>query len=606
MVVLACLILPLGESHASTRFAVISDLGSTVPTAASPVGPIVTAVANQVKAGQPDLILTAGDNCHDTGGGAPTGYYDIDVGQYFHEYIGGYVGAYGEGAPANRFWPALGNHDYADGLAYYKAFFPSLANQRYYDFTAGAAHFFVLDCNVSDGNSPTSAQAQWLQAGLAASTSPWNFVFVHEPPYTSSDRHSPSTGMRWNYKAWGADAVFAGHVHAYERMVVDGLTYFTTGAAGETLAQGFVDRLGDQSLYYFRGDYGGMQVDVDGTQATFWYVTRTGLVIDTHTQAVQANEFTATGGSYNVAGHWQRGRVVSAPDAVALFQQPLAGPVTVDAPVTLGTLALHSPGGSTLAGPAAVRFETTGGTAATLSAQGGSHVVLAPLIMAGDTRIDVQAGTLTLANHTTVQAGAVLAVTGTGLAIDTEAGGTLDLGTGSLIVDYDAGAGPLTQVADWVRSGLNAAGGGYWDGPGIASSDAAGQADRLTAVGILDNGDPTVGGKETFAGEAVDATSVLVHYTWWGDANLDGVIDANDYEVIDKGFLFTPETMGWWTGDFNYDGMIDANDYDRIDKAFLFQTGPLGDPEPAAAPEPATILLLALGALAATAVRRRS
>ncbi|MBE3068627.1 MAG: metallophosphoesterase, partial [Planctomycetes bacterium] len=331
----------MGESHAATRFSVISDLGSTLPTASNPVGPIVTAVANQIKAGQPDLILTTGDNCHDTGGGAPTGYYDIDVGQYFHEYIGGYVGTYGEGSPTNRFWPALGNHDYAAGLAYYQAFFPALGNQRYYDFTAGAAHFFVLDSSASDGSTSTSAQALWLEAGLAASTSPWNFVFVHQPPYTSSDRHSPSTNLRWDYKDWGADAVFAGHVHAYERMVVDGLTYFTTSAAGETLAQGFVDRLGDQSLYYYRADYGGMQVDVDGTEATFSFVTRGGLVLDAYTQAVQANEFTADGGSYNVAGNWQRSRVVSAPDAVALFEQPLAGPVTVDTPVTLGALALH-------------------------------------------------------------------------------------------------------------------------------------------------------------------------------------------------------------------------------------------------------------------------
>ncbi|MBE3070952.1 MAG: PEP-CTERM sorting domain-containing protein [Planctomycetes bacterium] len=175
-------------------------------------------------------------------------------------------------------------------------------------------------------------------------------------------------------------------------------------------------------------------------------------------------------------------------------------------------------------------------------------------------------------------------------------GAALDVGSGALVVDYaPAEASPLPDVRGWLASGLNAAGGGYWDGDGIRSDLAAADTDGLTAVGVLDNTDPKVGGKTVFAGEAVDATAVLVRYTWWGDANLDGVVDANDYDVIDKNYLFPPAVMGWWVGDFNYDGAIDANDYDRIDKAYLFQGAPLAAPSPAPAPEPATLALLALG-----------
>ena len=210
------------------------------------------------------------------------------------------------------------------------------------------------------------------------------------------------------------------------------------------------------------------------------------------------------------------------------------------------------------------------------------------------------------------QSGLAVGEGGIGIAGGASPTSTIDVGSGHLVLDYSEGdAGPLADVAAWVRAGLNAPS-GYWDGDGITSGAAAAQADGLTAVGVLDNTDSKVGGKTTFAGQAVDATSVLAAYTWWGDANLDGVVDANDYDVIDKNFLFTPEPdhMGWWTGDFNYDGVIDANDYDRIDRAFLFQTGPLapaaagplGQATPATEPS-ADVDLLALAVASGMVVR---
>ncbi len=212
-------------------------------------------------------------------------------------------------------------------------------------------------------------------------------------------------------------------------------------------------------------------------------------------------------------------------------------------------------------------------------------------------------GAITVGDASTLKVNGVL-------AIDTGAGGVVDLAGGSLIVDYAPGNSPLAQVAAWVRSGLTDGPEGYWDGPGIASSLAAADAVLLTAVGVLDNSDAIVGGKTTFAGETVDATSVLAGYAWCGDVNLDGVVDANDYDVIDRNFLFapSPDDTGWWTGDFNYDGAINANDYDLIDRAFLFQSDPQsggGMPAPTPAPEPATLALAALGGLAALLRRRR-
>ena len=83
-----------------------------------------------------------------------------------------------------------------------------------------------------------------------------------------------------------------------------------------------------------------------------------------------------------------------------------------------------------------------------------------------------------------------------------------------------------------------------------------------------------------FAGQTVDANAILVRHTWDGDANLDGVVNADDYFAIDSGFI--TQSQGYQNGDFNYDGLINADDYFLIDSAFIGQTGLLAATKPEA------------------------
>ena len=64
--------------------------------------------------------------------------------------------------------------------------------------------------------------------------------------------------------------------------------------------------------------------------------------------------------------------------------------------------------------------------------------------------------------------------------------------------------------------------------------------------------------------QTIDATTIIVKYTYAGDANMEGVIDGGDYRVIDN-FVQVPGAEGYANGDFNYDGVIDGGDYGIID-----------------------------------------
>lgn len=427
-------------SHGAVRFAIVSDFGSSLP--GNPSAAIVAEIAERVKAWDPDFIVTAGDNNDDRGD-----LFDVNVGQHFHEYIGNYQGIYGAGSPTNRFFPALGNHDDWAGLSAYCAFFTLPGNERYYEFAAGAARFFVVNSNSSepDGNTGTSAQAAWLEDALAASTAPWNFVVLHHAPYTSSTRYYGGiAASRWDYGPWGADAVFAGHAHVCERIVRSDTTYFVTGVCGAPTA-GFGTPV-TGSEFRYGNDHAFMVVDVEGTAATFRYVNLAGQVVDTYTQPVAPNEWAAAaGGSYNAPDNWTRGRTPSAPDAVALLAGDLTGPLTVDAPVTLGALYLQSPGGSLITGPAGIRFETTG-PSAMLTAQGGSHQIDAPVELAADILISVLAETVTLSAALDNSAGRLLTKAGPGTLViqgdqSYAPGSVLNILEGTVNLKSDAGLG---------------------------------------------------------------------------------------------------------------------------------------------------------------------
>lgn len=255
------------QTNNSIRFAVIGDYGEGEE-------PFLGEVSAMIDSWDVDFIVTVGDNNY------PDGEYetiDANIGQYFHDYIYPYQGEYGEGSDVNRFYPALGNHDWTtDDAQPYFDYFTLPGNERYYDFIKGPVHFFVVssDDREPDGNTDDSPQANWLREQLTSSTAPWKVVVMHDPPYSSGE-HGDTADAQWTYKEWGADAVLSGHDHHYERLIVDDLPYFVIGSSGDNLRS--VDTVTTGSEFIFSGSHGAMLVQADDTQMTFEFYSINGV-----------------------------------------------------------------------------------------------------------------------------------------------------------------------------------------------------------------------------------------------------------------------------------------------------------------------------------------
>jgi hypothetical protein len=144
--------------------------------------------------------------------------------------------------------------------------------------------------------------------------------------------------------------------------------------------------------------------------------------------------------------------------------------------------------------------------------------------------------------------------------------GVLDLVDNAMIVDY-SGASPLSTVRNSLASGYA---GGAWNGNGIHSAAAAanpGRALGYAEASALFSSFPAI-----FAGQQVDNTSVLVRYTRYGDASLDGQVNLADFNRLAAGF--GSGTL-WSQGNFNYDNTVNLSDFNLLAANF----GGASDPD---------------------------
>jgi hypothetical protein len=150
--------------------------------------------------------------------------------------------------------------------------------------------------------------------------------------------------------------------------------------------------------------------------------------------------------------------------------------------------------------------------------------------------------------------------------------GTIDL-NGALVVDYSTGT--LSPLATLQQQIAFARDGGAWDRIGITSSAARDSVPANLTVGIAEGSDylAIYGPLSSFAGYTVNDHMVLMRSTYYGDGDLNGIVNFDDYSRTDAGF--NNSRSGWFNGDFDYNGLVNFDDYSLIDAAFNTQSGSL-------------------------------
>jgi hypothetical protein len=228
----------------------------------------------------------------------------------------------------------------------------------------------------------------------------------------------------------------------------------------------------------------------------------------------------------------------SADDTINVIAHPAGFALTVDGRSGLDAVLVNSDG----AGTAAVRFAVTQDLSNLQISNGGTATLLA----GGNKLIETD-----------------------GLTVG--ATGKLDLNDNDLMFDYP-GASQLTVIAALIASARN---GGAWDGNGITSSSADAAAAGNTTLGAIEGSTwrDLYGTGTPFNGKPVDATSVLVKYTYYGDTDFNGTLDGDDYARADNGF--NTGAGGWFNGDADLNNVVDGDDYALIDNAFNTQSATL-------------------------------
>jgi hypothetical protein len=160
-------------------------------------------------------------------------------------------------------------------------------------------------------------------------------------------------------------------------------------------------------------------------------------------------------------------------------------------------------------------------------------------------------------------------------------------------------AADFARLHNQLKQGFN---NGDWAGNGITSATAAANTNADTGLSLVDN---ALLGLGNFSGQPVTADSILLKYTYYGDIDQNGQVDADDLTVFASNF-------GRASGATQIDGDIDFNGAVNADDLTVFANNfnkGVGNPVAAATiqavPEPSTMVLgFAAIAIAVGAARR--
>ncbi len=137
--------------------------------------------------------------------------------------------------------------------------------------------------------------------------------------------------------------------------------------------------------------------------------------------------------------------------------------------------------------------------------------------------------------------------------------GGADIQGGKLVLDYAPGNSPATTINGLLATSFNSTGGFTNTANRLISTTATG----TLGLGMSDDG----------------VSAVTVGYTVFGDANVDGKVNALDFNAVATNFGTTSGAL-WYRGDFNYDGQVNTLDFTTLAQNF----GQVA-PTPTAAPD---------------------
>jgi autotransporter-associated beta strand protein len=191
---------------------------------------------------------------------------------------------------------------------------------------------------------------------------------------------------------------------------------------------------------------------------------------------------------------------------------------------------------------------------------------------------------------TTVQNGTLELGVNAQSPVLTASPGGADVQGGRLIFDY-SGASIGPSINSMLATSYNSAGGFTNTANRLISTTATG----TLGLGMTDDG----------------VSKVTVGYTVFGDANLDGKVNALDFNALATNFGKSSGAL-WYQGDFNYSGAVDTADFMVLSQNFgLVAPIPTAAPSLGApvlgtlVPEPASMGLILLTAGMGMSRRRR-